>query len=76
MTPLSSSEASLKAADAPPPLLIPAKIPSVLASLRLIAVASASDISIIRSTRFGSNILGKYASGHLRIPGIDESSVG
>src|SRR5687768_13947188 len=76
ITPDVNSFASRIAAEAAPPLLIPANIPSAFASWRVISVASCCDTSITLSTRSGSNIFGKYSLGHRRIPGIDDSSVG
>ena len=74
--PEDNSLASRMAAEAAPPLLIPAKMPSSLASFRVISVASACVTSIILSTLEGSKILGRYSTGHLLMPGMEDSSVG
>ena len=76
MTPDVSSLANRNAADAAPPLLIPAKIPSTFANCRVIAMASSCDTSITLSTRLGSKILGTYSGDQRRMPGIDDPSVG
>ncbi len=57
------------AAASPPPEEIPAKIPSSAASRRAISSLSRCETSMIRSTRVLSKILGRYSSGHLRMPG-------
>src|SRR5690606_4119631 len=59
-----------------PPLLIPANIPSSRARRLDMAIASDSLTSRTESTFLGSNILGRYSTGHFLIPGILELSVG
>src|SRR5688572_26526961 len=76
ITPEVNSLLNLKAAEAAPPLLMPANIPSILASFLVISIASTWETSIVLSTRLASKILGTYSLGHLLMPGIDDSSVG
>src|SRR5690606_21514179 len=74
--PFSSSSHSLTAAEVAPPLLIPAKTPSLSAKYRVICIASSSLTSMILSIFAGLKILGRYSFCHFLIPGIFASSAG
>ena len=76
ITALSTSRETCNAAHSAPPDEMPAKMPSSRASRRVVSSASACDTSITRSTRFQSQIFGRYCGGHLRMPGICEPSEG
>ena len=53
-----------------PPAEMPQKMPSSRASRRAMSSAVGLDTFSTRSTRAGSKIFGRYACGHLRMPGI------
>ena len=76
MTASGFSSAIFTDAQTAPPDETPALMPSSRAKRRAVFSASICGISIIRSTRFGSKIVGKYSCGQRRIPAILEPSEG